>query len=272
MSEPASLRETLSLERIEVNLFRGQAPSEQGPRIFGGLVIGQALMAAYGTVEGRLCHSLHCYFIRPGDPAIPIVYEVDRSRDGRSFTTRRVTAIQHGAQIFNFAASFQEEEGGFEHQDPMPPRPALASLPSEIDAWGAGRPIEMRWTQPRDWDAAPVAGPAAQSVWMRAIAPIGEDVALQQAALAYASDMSLMSTGMRPHAITWRTPGFQSASLDHAIWFHRQSNFNAWHLYDQTSPSASGGRGLNFGQIFREDGALVATTAQEGLMRLRQPL
>ena len=264
-----SLADILALERIEVNLFRGRS-HDQGPRIFGGLVIGQALMAAYATVEDRLCHSLHCYFIRPGDPAIPILFEVDRARDGKSFATRRVTAIQHGAQIFNLAASFQEEEAGFEHQDPMPPRPRPAELAGEIDAWGAGRPIEMRWTEPRDWDAAPAAGPAAQSVWMRAIAPLPEQPSLHQAALAYASDMSLMSTGMRPHAISWRTPGAQTASLDHAIWFHRRSSFNAWHLYDQISPSASGARGLNFGRLYLEDGTLVATTAQEGLMRVRK--
>jgi acyl-CoA thioesterase-2 len=264
-----NLIDTLALERIEVNLFRGRSEAEQGPRIFGGLVIGQALLAAYRTVETRICHSLHCYFIRPGDPAVPILYDVDRARDGKSFTTRRVTAIQHGAQIFNLAASFQIDIEGFEHQNAMPDVPTPESLADEGEN-GWRRAIEMRWTGgARDWEGAK-AGPAAQSVWMRAVAPLPDDLALQQAALAYASDMSLLSTAMRPHALNWRTPGFQSASLDHAIWFHRRSNFNDWHLYDQRSPSASGARGFNLGEIYSADGRLVASTAQEGLMRLRQ--
>jgi acyl-CoA thioesterase-2 len=266
-----NLIETLALERIEVNLFRGVAPADQGPRIFGGLVIGQALMAAYKTIERRICHSLHCYFIRPGDPSVPILYEVDRARDGKSFTTRRVTAIQHGAQIFNLAASFQEEESGYDHQEPMPHVPAPEILPTQKDDWGGARPIDMRWVDGRDTDGVPTAGPAEQAVWMRVICPIPDDVALQQAALAYASDMSLLGTSFRPHGINWRTPGFQSASLDHAIWFHRRSSFNDWHLYSQKSPSASGSRGFNLGQIYNRDGRLVASTAQEGLMRMRAP-
>jgi acyl-CoA thioesterase-2 len=271
MPKVQNLIDTLALERIEVNLFRGVAPSDQGPRIFGGLVIGQALLAAYKTIETRVCHSLHCYFIRPGDPSVPILYEVDRSRDGKSFTTRRVTAIQHGAQIFNLAASFQDEEPGYDHQDPMPVMPAPETLPEDTNDWGGARPIDMRWVGARDYDATPVAGPPAQNVWMRVISPIGDDIATQQAVLAYASDMSLLSTAMRPHAINWRTPGFQSASLDHAIWFHRRSSFNDWHLYSQKSPSASGARGFNLGEIYNQDGRLVASTAQEGLMRMRPP-
>jgi acyl-CoA thioesterase-2 len=270
MAEPENLIDTLALERIEVNLFRGVSPTGQGPRIFGGLVIAQALQAAYRTVEARFCHSLHCYFIRPGDPAVPILYEVDRARDGKSFTTRRVTAIQHGAQIFNLAASFQGDEPGMEHQDSMPvvTRPeALADDDGDRD-WR--RAIEMRWIDPVRQDA-PSPAPAAQNAWVRVISPLPDDVAIQQAVLAYASDMSLMSTAMRPHAVTWRTPGLQTASLDHAIWFHRPSNFNHWHLYAQKSPSASGGRGFNLGEIYNIDGRLVASTAQEGLMRLRAP-
>jgi acyl-CoA thioesterase-2 len=268
MAEAETLVDTLSLERIEVNLFRGVSPIDWGPRIFGGLVIGQALIAAYKTVEDRICHSLHCYFIRPGDPAVPILYEVDRARDGRSFTTRRVTAIQHGEQIFNLAASFEIDIPGFDHQDPMPDVPAAEAI-AEFDFDGdRRRMIEMRWVGGQRWGETPAPAPPEQNVWMRSVVALGDEVALQQAALAYASDMSLLSTAMRPHAINWRTPGFQSASLDHAIWFHRRSDFNAWHLYSQKSPSASGSRGFNLGQIFSADGRLIASTAQEGLMRL----
>jgi acyl-CoA thioesterase-2 len=267
MAEAESLIDTLALEPIEVNLFRGLAPQNQGPRIFGGLVIGQALLAAYRTVETRLCHSLHCYFIRPGDPSTPILYEVDRSRDGRSFTTRRVTAIQKGEQIFNLAASFQDEEAGAEHQDPMPdvPSPEDITPDPRFAAWS--RPIEIRALDGAFGTA--VQGPPSQSIWMRAVAPLGGDPVLNQAVIAYASDMSFLSTSMRPHGWGWQTPGLQSASLDHAVWFHRPSRFNDWHLYAQHSPSASGARGMNLGSIYNQDGRLVATTAQEGLMRHR---
>lgn len=271
MAEAEDLIETLALERIEVNLFRGLADREQGPRIFGGLVIGQALLAAYRTVEERVCHSLHCYFIRPGDPAVPILYEVDRARDGKSFTTRRVTAIQHGAQIFNLAASFEVDIPGFEHQDPMPSLPTPDALADMDETNGWRRSIEMRWVEAERWSESPMVAEPQQNVWLRAVSPLPDDLAIQQAALAYASDMSLLSTAMRPHAINWRTPGFQSASLDHAIWFHRRSNFNDWHLYAQKSPSASGSRGFNLGEIFHADGRLIASTAQEGLMRLHTP-
>jgi len=268
MAETENMLDTLALERIEVNLFRGVAPSNQGPRIFGGLVIAQALLAAYRTVEARVCHSLHCYFIRPGDPSVPILYDVDRARDGRSFTTRRVTAIQHGEQIFNLAASFQDPEPGYEHQDPMPdvPRPEDLADDDTDSEWR--RAIEMRWVDGRELDN-PTPSPPVQNVWMRSTTPLPDDVAIQQAVLAYMSDMSLLSTCMRPHGVNWRTPGFQSASLDHAIWFHRPSSFNDWHLYAQKSPSASGARGFNLGEIFSIDGRLVASTAQEGLARMR---
>jgi acyl-CoA thioesterase II len=270
MGEPENLLESLALERIEVNLFRGTAPSDQGPRIFGGHVIAQALLAAYKTVEGRVCHSLHCYFIRPGDPSVPILYEVDRARDGRTFTTRRVTAIQHGKQIFNLAASFQEEEPGVEHQDPMPNVPLPDTL-TDQPGWGdRPRPIQMRPVDLQDF-TKPTVAPPIQNIWMRAIAPLGEDVVLNQALIAYASDMSFLSTSMRPHGLGWQTPGLQTASLDHAIWFHRPSKFNDWHLYAQKSPSAYGSRGFNLGEIYSIDGALVASTAQEGLMRYRPP-
>ncbi|HUO11287.1 MAG TPA: acyl-CoA thioesterase II [Caulobacteraceae bacterium] len=286
MAEGADLIETLALERIEVNLFRGLAPRGEGPRIFGGLVIGQALMAAYKTVDASVCHSIHCYFLRPGDPSIPILYEVDRARDGRSFTSRRVTAIQHGEQIFNLAGSFQHPEQGLEHQDPMPAVPTPSELADEQELRRAAmaklpvamrqmaerpRPVEMRPVDPTNFIGGEAMAPV-QNVWMRATTPLGDDVMLNQCALAYASDMSFLSTSMRPHAMGWQTPGLQTASIDHAIWFHRPSNFNDWHLYAQKSPSASGARGFNLGEIYTEDGRLVASTAQEGLMRYRPPL
>ncbi len=284
-SAPENLIDTLALERIEVNLFRGVSRDQHG-RIFGGLVIGQALMAAYKTVEGRHCHSLHCYFIRPGDPSVPILYEVDRARDGRTFTTRRVTAIQHGEQIFNLAASFQVPEEGVEHQEPMPHVPTpdqlapereirramLEKMPAAMrEAALRPRPIDLRPVDPQDF-MAPTVRSSTQDVWMRAVAPLGDDVAVNHCVIAYASDMSFLSTSMRPHGMGWQTPGLQSASLDHAVWFHRHSQFNAWHLYHQTSPSASGSRGFNLGQIYTADGHLVASTAQEGLMRYRAPV
>jgi acyl-CoA thioesterase II len=286
MSKSESLIDTLALERIEVNLFRGHAPKSDGPRIFGGLVIAQALLAAYGTVEKSLCHSIHCYFLRPGDPSVPILYEVDRARDGRSFTSRRVTAIQHGEQIFNLAGSFQHPEAGLEHQDPMPDEPSPEQLSDETQLRARltanlpplmrqmaerPRPIDMRPVDPENFMAAAPA-PPFQNVWMRAAEPIGDDSVFNQAVLAYASDMSFLSTSMRPHGMSWQTRGLQTASIDHAIWFHRPSQFNDWHLYAQKSPSASGSRGFNLGEIYSQDGRLIASTAQEGLMRYRPPL
>jgi acyl-CoA thioesterase-2 len=286
MAKPENLIDTLALERIEVNLFRGLAPRDQGPRIFGGLVIAQALLAAYQTVEKSLCHSIHCYFLRPGDPTIPILYDVDRARDGRSFTSRRVTAIQHGEQIFNLAGSFQHPEDGLEHQDPMPDAPTPEQLADENELRrkltanlpplmrqmaDRPRPIDMRPVDPENFMARTLA-PAVQNVWMRASQNIGEDPVFNQAVLAYASDMSFLSTAMRPHGVSWQTGGLQTASIDHAIWFHRPCNFNEWHLFAQKSPSASGSRGFNLGEIYSQDGRLVASCAQEGLMRYRAPM
>jgi len=283
-----TLVKALDLERLEVNLFRGFTPAEESrERIYGGQVIAQSLLAAYETVEDRVCHSLHCYFIRPGDPNVPIIFEVDRSRDGGSFTTRRVVAVQHGQQIFNLAASFQVADEGYEHQSEIPAAPKpdavendidvqrrmLSHLPPEERDWlDRPQPIEMRTVGGR-WDvAAPERRDARQQVWFRAKDPIGDDAHMHQVILAYASDMSLLGTSIRPHGVSWRTPGFQSASLDHAMWFHRDTDFNEWHLYHQESPSASGGRGFNLGYIYRaSDGALVASCAQEGLMRMRKP-
>jgi acyl-CoA thioesterase-2 len=286
METPEILTETLALERIEVNTFRGVSPEDGPGRIFGGQVIAQSLLAAYETVEERICHSLHCYFIRPGDPRIPILFEVDRSRDGGSFTTRRVIAVQNGKQIFNLAASFQTAEEGFEHQAPMPAVRSPDDMAAEAEAqkkavldgmseemrrmMNRPRPIEMVGRDNYGFGRKPKPSEPKSDTWMRAVAPIGEDARMHQVILAYASDMNLLSTAMRPHGVAWQTPGLQSASLDHAMWFHKPSNFNDWHLYTQDSPSASGGRGFVRGAIYGQDGTLVASVAQEGLMRLKK--
>ena len=286
METPEILTETLALERIEVNTFRGVSPEDGPGRIFGGQVIAQSLLAAYETVEDRICHSLHCYFIRPGDPRIPILFEVDRSRDGGTFTTRRVIAVQNGKQIFNLAASFQVAEEGFEHQAPMPAVRSPDDMAAEAEAqkkavldgmseemrrmMNRPRPIEMVGRDNYGFGRKPKPSEPKSDTWMRAVAPIGDDARMHQVILAYASDMNLLSTAMRPHGVAWQTPGLQSASLDHAMWFHKPSNFNDWHLYTQDSPSASGGRGFVRGAIYGQDGTLVASVAQEGLMRLKK--
>ncbi len=284
-AQDETLVETLQLERIEENLFRGTSPDTRPGRIFGGQVIAQSLLAAYETVEARVCHSLHCYFIRPGDPTVPIVFEVDRSRDGGSFTTRRVVAIQRGKQIFNLAASFKDPEEGFKHQSQMPEGPHWSALPDQREVMAelmkemppeAKRflerpmPIEMRSQDARTYwrDGAPKP-PVSQS-WFRCGTPIGDDAHMHQVILAYASDMNLLSTAMRPHGVHWQTKNFQSASLDHAMWFHTPTDFNQWHLYAQDSPSAADGRGFIRGSIYAEDGTLVASVTQEGLLRMRK--
>ncbi len=281
MSVMDELVATLTLEPIEVNLFRGHTPKEERYRIFGGQVIAQALLAAYKTVEGRTCHSLQSYFIRPGDPAMPVLYQVERSRDGKSFTTRRVIAIQKGEQIFNMACSFQTPEDGLDHQSLMPPGPKPEQLPDDNDRWREmfkddpeqlkrwvrERPIELRQVDAVNL-MKPEPAPPEQLLWFRARGDLGDDVALNQALLAYASDFSLLGTAMRPHGVSWMS-GVQTASLDHILWFHRPTNFSRWHLYVQDSPSASDARGFNRGAIYREDGVLVASAAQEGLMRWR---
>lgn len=283
MESQSLFLQALALERIEVNLFRARSMQGAG-RLFGGQVIAQSLMAAYETVEDRACHSLHCYFIRPGDARVPVLYEVDRARDGGSFTTRRVIAIQHGKQIFNLAASFQAHEQGLEHSAPMPEGPGPDAVASDyeekrkqmLEAAGDDArarlsrpmPIEIRTTDSELFSE--VVKPPRTAHWMRLRDALGTDPRMHQAMLAYASDMTLLSTAMRPHGVTWQTRGLQSASLDHAMWFHRPSNFNQWHLYAQESPSASGGRGLVLGTIYALDGTLVASTAQEGLMRMRK--
>lgn len=282
MSVMDELVDLLTLEPIEVNLFRGVSPAEERQRIFGGQVVSQALMAAYKTVDARICHSLQSYFIRPGDPTIPVLYQVERSREGKSFATRRVIAIQKGEQIFNMACSFQVPEDGYDHQDEMPDGiPDPESLPDDFDRqtielkdvpeqhkrWLRRRPIEMRPVAPVSL-LKPLKAEAKQYVWLRARDNAGDDIALNQAFLAYASDYSLLGTAMRPHGVSWMS-GVQTASLDHILWFHRPTNFSHWHLYVQDSPSASGARGFNRGAIYRNDGTLVASAAQEGLIRMR---
>jgi len=277
------LLELLDLEPIEVNLFRGRSPQESWQRVFGGQVIGQALVAATRTVEKRIAHSLHAYFIRPGDPKIPILYEVDRARDGRSFTTRRVVAIQHGRPIFNMSVSFQVHEQGLDHQFPMPDVPmpeeleteqqlrekAADRLPAELaKRFARPRPIELRPVNPRDF-LDPEAGEPLQYVWVKAIADLPDDIGLHQCVLAYATDMTLLDTCMVPHAISWASGKLQSASLDHAIWFHRPFRADEWLLYAQDSPSAFGARGFNRGALYTRSGVLVASVAQEGLIRVK---
>ncbi len=284
MSQAAvdALVKLLDLETIEVNLFRGVSPDEDRQRVFGGQVAGQALVAGARTVEpGRLAHSLHAYFLRPGDPTVPIVYEVDRIRDGRSFTTRRVVAIQHGRAIFNLQCSFQVHEEGLEHQDPMPQLAAPEELPDfkermapYAEAMGGWylrpRPIDTRhvdWTPPDRKDPLP----PHQQVWLRADGTLPDDPVLHACVLTYASDMTLLDTALLPHSSSWQNPGLFMASLDHAMWFHRPFRADEWLLYSQDTPSASGGRGLGRGRIFTREGALAVTVVQEGLIRMNRP-
>ena len=284
MSQEAvdDLVKLLDLEPIEVNLFRGVSPDEDRQRVFGGQVAGQALVAAARTVEpGRHVHSLHAYFLRPGDPTVPIVYEVDRIRDGRSFTTRRVVAIQHGKAIFNLQSSFQVPEDGLAHQDPMPESPAPESLPDfqtrlapYKEAFGdfyfRPRPIDTRhvdWNPPDRKDPLP----PYQRVWLRADGKLPDDPVLHACVLTYASDMTLLDTALLPHGGSWRADGLFMASLDHAMWFHRPFRVDQWLLYVQDTPSASEGRGLGRGSIFTADGDLAVTVVQEGLIRVTRP-
>lgn len=285
MTDPAAaeLLGLLDIETLEVDLFRGTGlGGETTKRIFGGHVIAQALAAACRTVpEGRLCHSLHAYFIRPGDPAIPVIYQVDRARDGGSFTTRRVVAIQHGKQILNMSASFHVTEGGWEYQHPMPEVPAPDGLRNRAELreqyrdripakWQADffreRPIEIREIAPRDlFDPEPASD--ENHLWFRMQAAKGQPPAMQHCLLAYASDMNLLGSSLRPHGKTWFTGDIMSASLDHALWFHGPANFEDWHLYTMDAPFTGGARGFNRGKIYNQNGVLVASVAQEGLVR-----
>ncbi|KAF1709474.1 acyl-CoA thioesterase II [Pseudoxanthomonas kalamensis DSM 18571] len=281
----SELIELLSLERLEENLFRGQSRDIGTKYVFGGQVLGQALSAAQATVgrdSERHAHSLHAYFLRAGDIDAPIVYDVDRTRDGGSFSVRRVSAIQHGKVIFFCAASFQATEPGAEHQAtmpdvpqpediaPRPPRPpeVIARLPPKVQRWlSRSGPFEFRHVSPRD-DLDPSKRPPFQQVWFRLSEAVGDAPELHQALLAYASDFQLLGTATFPHGISYYQPNVQMASLDHALWLHRPFRADDWLLYSIDSPSAQHSRGLARGQIFDRHGRLVASTAQEGLIRV----
>jgi acyl-CoA thioesterase-2 len=276
----------LDLERIDTDIFRGHSPHEERIRVFGGQVAGQALIAAGRTVADgygveRPVHSLHAYFLRPGDPRVPIVYAVDRIRDGRSFNTRRVAAIQHGEPIFHLSASFHCSEPGVSHQAPMPAVPDPETLPTWRDRMApfAGR---LPWyDQPRPLDVRYVGEPVRtvpdasrraphHRLWLRADGRLPDDPLLHACVVAYASDMTLLDTVMLPHGLVWFEDGSTQVSLDHAMWFHRPFRADDWLLYEQTSPIASGGRGLADGTIFTRDGTLVVSVVQEGLIRPAQ--
>ncbi len=276
------LIETLDLEQLEARLFRGKSPQVGWQRVFGGQVIGQALVAATRTVEeGRFVHSLHAYFVRPGDPAVPIIYDVENIRDGGSFATRRVTAIQHGKPIYFMTASFQDDEEGFEHQAPMPDVPMpenllgeaelkerfLTQAPSHIRAyWERPRPIELRPVALDHYFSTEKLEPS-QNIWVRTTGPVPAERHLQAAVLAYLSDMTLLDTSLFAHGTSVLDRRLQVASLDHAMWFHRPPVLDDWLLYSQDSPSAFGGRGMTRGAIFSRSGTLLASVAQEGLIR-----
>jgi acyl-CoA thioesterase-2 len=271
----------LDVEPIEVNIFRGRSPDENRQRVFGGQVAGQALVAAARTIDlgNRDVHSLHAYFLRPGDPNVPILYQVDRLRDGKSFSTRRVVAIQHGEVIFNLQASFHAHEPGLDYQITMPTNvPDPESLPDfktrmapykeQLGEWyDRPRPIDIRYVDadPFSRENNPRSG---QRVWMRAAGKLPADHVLHTCIVTYASDMTLLDTALLPHGIGWTDGKVQMASLDHAMWFHRPFKADEWMLYDQTSLSTSSARGLAGGAIFSRDGELVVSVVQEGLIRL----
>jgi acyl-CoA thioesterase II len=273
-----ALVELLDLEQIELDIFRGVSPDEDRQRVFGGQVAGQALVAAdRTTTDDVVVHSLHAYFLRAGDPTVPIVYEVDRIRDGRSFVTRRVRAVQHGRAIFHLSASFQVPEEGYDHRSPAPeglPRPEelpdfrerMAPHRDLIGAWyDRPRPIDTRYCEGGPWDRVTAA--SVQNMWLRANGRLPDDPIVHLCVLTYASDMSLLDTTLLPHGTSFAGGDVFMASLDHAMWFHRPFRCDDWLLYAQDTPSASGGRGLGRGQVFTRDGTLVASVVQEGLIR-----
>ena len=272
----------LDLERLEENLFRGVSPDQTWQRVFGGQVVAQALVAAQRTVDpSRSCHSLHSYFLRPGDPATPIIYDVERIRDGGSFTTRRVVAIQHGRAIFSLSASFQIQEEGFDHQMPMDDVPGPEEVPHGKDLRerilkDAPPAVQRYWMRPRPIEFRPILFDhyltenkldPLQRIWVRCNRSVGDDQRLNAAVLAYLSDMTLLDTSLFAHGLSVFDDRIQAASLDHAMWFHRPVHVGDWLLYAQDSPSSSGGRGLTRGSLYQRDGTLVASVAQEGLIR-----
>jgi acyl-CoA thioesterase-2 len=273
----------LDLEQLDINLFRGRSPQVGWQRVFGGQVIGQALVAAVRTVESRPAHSMHAYFLLPGDPKVPIIYDVDRMRDGKSFTTRRVTARQHGHPIFSMLASFHADEQGLDHQATMPAVPPPEDLPSDAEMrekllptmpeavrryYERERPIELR---PVEFDRyrGKKYPDRPFHIWIRATGKLPDDPAIHQCALAYSSDYALLDTALHAHGRTLFEKEFMGASLDHALWLHRPFRADEWLLYAQDSPNLHGSRGFARGLIFKRDGTLVASVAQEGLVRLR---
>ncbi|HEY2129910.1 MAG TPA: acyl-CoA thioesterase II [Streptosporangiaceae bacterium] len=262
-----SLVELLDLEQIEADIFRGRSPSDWRQRVFGGQVAGQALVAAGRTVPAdRAVHSLHAYFIGPGDPVVPIVYLVDRVRDGRSFTTRRVSAIQHGKTIFTLSASFHLDEPGLSHGSPMPAVTPAESIPPVSHEFFAGNPIDLRFVGP-PVGIAPNDVTEHSLVWLRADGELPDDPLLHVCLMTYVSDLTLLDTVLRRHGISWADGQISGASLDHAMWFNRPFRADRWLLYDQESPSAAGARGLARGQVFTDQGELVVSVVQEGLIR-----
>jgi len=280
-----SLVQLLALEPLEHNLFRGQSQDLGWGTVFGGQVLGQALSAATQTVPSeRVVHSLHAYFLRPGDVNRPIIYDVDRIRDGSSFTTRRVVAIQNGEAIFNLAASFQKSEPGFEHQDPMPEAPEPESLPTEEERNARiahlvpaklrertpkERPFDVRRSDDSEDPMNPAVSPPKRMVWFRSVAALPDDLSLHRCLLAYVSDFAFVTTALLPHGVSFLTPGMQVASLDHVMWFHQPFRVDDWLLHVIDSPAMHGARGLVRGRVFTRDGRLVASTSQEGLLRRR---
>lgn len=279
----ADLLEVLQLERLEMNLFRGGSRDLGMPQVFGGQVLGQALSAASATVDAdRIAHSLHAYFLLPGDVKAPIIYEVDRSRDGGSFSSRRVVAIQHGQPIFHMSASFQIEQAGLEHQCEMPSVPFAdelpdirqlvaqsSSIPPELKRWfEVPLPIEFRAVNPHSLMSAEPSEPRTQ-FWFRAVDVLPDEVVLHRSVLAFASDFYLLRTATQPHGIPFPSARLRLATIDHAMWFHRPARVDGWLLYCIDSPSASGSRGLSRGSVFDSQGRLVASVAQEGLVRVK---
>jgi acyl-CoA thioesterase-2 len=272
----------MTLERLEINLFRGQSRDIGSPQVFGGQVLGQALVAATATIENRLVHSLHAYFLRRGDFNLPIVYEVDRAWDGKHFATRRVVAIQNGQQIFNMSASFQAPEQGLDHQSDMPDVPMPETLPDLETHYRkvlteAPPAVRRMIEQKRPFEVRPVhppvlsradKSPPLKDLWFRTVDRLPDDEPLHRELLAYASDFHLLDTALRPHGVPLASPQLIIASIDHAMWFHRSVRVDDWLLYHIDSPSASGARGFTRGSVYSRDGRLVASAAQEGLMRM----